>query len=121
MKMSFSVSFARRAKGLLFESPSNSVLLLAPCKSVHTFGMAYAIDIAFVDASGIVVKTCRDVLPQRRRACRRACAVLERYACPSNAWFRVGDFVSVSCGHLIEGGSDGVIEEDLGGFLEEEG
>ena len=67
-------------RGLLFRRPQAGVMLLAPCRDVHTFGMGHAVDVAFVDATGLVVEAHRAVAPGRRLRCRRARAVLERFA-----------------------------------------
>lgn len=40
-------------------------LLLVPCRSVHTLGMAYAIDVAFLDGDGEVVAAYSDLSPGR--------------------------------------------------------
>jgi uncharacterized membrane protein (UPF0127 family) len=52
-------------------------LLIPGCRSIHTFGMRFAIDVAFLDAEGAVLSR-RLELPRRRVvADRRASAVLE--------------------------------------------
>lgn len=47
-----------RARGLLGRLPleMNQGLVIAPCSSIHTIGMRYALDIVFVDAVGSVIK-----------------------------------------------------------------
>ena len=80
-----------RLRGLLMAPESDAIVLLAPCRDIHTFGMGYAIDVAFIDATGQVVEACRDVLPKRRLRNRRACAVLERRALPREVWFEEGE------------------------------
>ena len=40
-------------------------LLLEPCRSVHTIGMAYPIDVLFIAKDGRVVKAVRDLKPGR--------------------------------------------------------
>lgn len=72
------------------------VVLLAPCRDVHTFGVDGALDIAFVDGQGRVVASYRDVGPQRRIRCSSAAAVMERWATQDTAWFEVGDNVGVA-------------------------
>ena len=53
-------------------------LWLAPCRSVHTVGMRFPIDVAFVDADGGVVRTIAGLRPWRVTApVRRAVGVLE--------------------------------------------
>ena len=45
--------------------PSGSGLLLAPCASIHTFGMRFALDAILLDRFGRVVEVRRDVRPWR--------------------------------------------------------
>ena len=88
-------SLASRLRGLLFRRPKAGVILLAPCRDVHTFGMGHAVDVAFVDAAGLVVEAHRAVAPGRRLRCRRARAVLERFA-GEGPWLCAGDKVEVA-------------------------
>jgi uncharacterized membrane protein (UPF0127 family) len=46
-----------RARGLLGRDGIEGALLLRPAKSVHTFGMRFPIDVAFVDKDLIVLRT----------------------------------------------------------------
>ena len=55
---------ATRLKGLLGRDGIEGALLLPGCRSVHTLGMRFAIDVAFLDRRGRVVAT---VTPMRRR------------------------------------------------------
>jgi uncharacterized protein len=52
-------------------------LLIAPCVAVHTFGMRYPIDVAFLDRLGRVVGLRRGLGRMRFAACTRASAALE--------------------------------------------
>ncbi|QRR44403.1 DUF192 domain-containing protein [Bordetella pertussis] len=54
-----------------------SGLLMAPCRAVHTWGMAYAIDVAFVGRDGRVLRLVRGLKPWRGALCVRAVAVVE--------------------------------------------
>jgi uncharacterized protein len=56
-----------RARGLLGREPlgPQEAMLLEPCWLVHTFGMAYALDLAFVDAAGRIRKLSYGVRPGR--------------------------------------------------------
>lgn len=94
-RMRIAATVSARLRGLLFRPPSwlgdGGVLMLVPCSSVHTFFMRYRLDIAFVDAAGIVVKACRDVAPGRLLTCSCAVAVLERFALPGESWYESGD------------------------------
>ena len=80
--------------GLLFSPVRPGALLLAPCRDVHTVGMRRALDIAFVDADGVVVEAYRDVGPMRRIRCRKALATIERFS-ESTPWFTAGDRVAI--------------------------
>lgn len=40
-------------------------LMLEPCKAIHTFGMSYPIDVAFLDPEGRVVATYDEIAPWR--------------------------------------------------------
>lgn len=56
-----------RARGLLGRKPleRDEALLIEPCWLVHTFGMHYPLDIAFVDRKGRIRKLSRGVRPGR--------------------------------------------------------
>ncbi|MDO4532568.1 MAG: DUF192 domain-containing protein [Coriobacteriia bacterium] len=84
-----------RLRGLLFAPESDDLMVLLPCHDIHTFGMGYALDIAFLDASGRVLKSVRDVLPNRRLREPTAVAVLERRAIPREVWFEEGDRIGL--------------------------
>lgn len=84
-----------RVRGLLGARMSRQVLMIVPCHSVHTFGMRYALDIAFVGADGCVLRACRSVPPGRIVSCRQAVAVLERAHSPRHGWYRKGDVVEL--------------------------
>jgi uncharacterized membrane protein (UPF0127 family) len=57
--------------------PPGTGLLLPRCRSVHTFGMRFALDLVWLDASGTVVRIDRGVPPGRLRTCRAARSVVE--------------------------------------------
>lgn len=56
-----------RLRGLLARPPvrRGEGLLLLDCASVHTVGMAYPIDVAFLDAEGTVVRNIEALGPLR--------------------------------------------------------
>ena len=60
-------SWWRRFRGLLARPPlgMGDGLLLLGCPSVHTAGMGYPIDVAFVDAGGTVVRSFPHLVPWR--------------------------------------------------------
>ena len=45
-----------RAKGLLGRDAVEGAVVLRPCRWVHTMGMRFAVDVAYLDAEGIVIK-----------------------------------------------------------------
>jgi len=58
---------AARRRGLLGRDglPRGSALVLTPCNAVHTIGMRFAIDVAFVDGRGFVRRIVRELRPWR--------------------------------------------------------
>lgn len=87
-------SFGDRLKGLLGTHPGerDNAMAFEACSSVHTFGMAYPLDIAFVGDDGIVVESYRAVAPGRVLACPSASMTLEREV-SDGPWPRPGDEV----------------------------
>lgn len=71
-----------RLRGLagLRSPPARVALLLAPCRSVHTCGMRFEVDLVWLGPSGAVLRVDCGVRPWRVRSCRRACGVLEAAA-----------------------------------------
>jgi len=57
--------------------PAGWALLLPKCRSVHTVGMRFALDLVFIDAGGRVLRVTRRVPPWRVVSCRGAAAVIE--------------------------------------------
>lgn len=76
-----------RLRGLLGTLPNDDLVMLVPCSDVHTFGMAYPLDLAFIDAKGRVMKSYRNVEPGSRLRCTNAKAVVERASCAHKKWF----------------------------------
>ena len=71
----------RRARlvglALTDRSAAGPGLVIPSCRSIHTFGMRFPLDVAFLDAGGEVISRRRAVRPRRVVADRRASAVLE--------------------------------------------
>ena len=82
-----------RLRGLLGLDGYEGVLMLAPCRDIHTFGMRFPIDVAFVSEAGEVLEVHRGIMPRRRLRCRKAVAVLERASNENAPWYRKGDRV----------------------------
>jgi uncharacterized membrane protein (UPF0127 family) len=69
-----------RLRGLLGrrELPQGEGLLLSPCKAVHMTGMAFALDVGFLDAEGRLIGLYPSLPPRARtRWHRRARQALE--------------------------------------------
>jgi uncharacterized membrane protein (UPF0127 family) len=68
-----------RNRGLLGRSglADDHALILAPCSSIHTFFMQFAIDVAFVDREGGVLRVRQALGPWRIQIALRAFAVVE--------------------------------------------
>jgi len=75
-------TLAARTKGLagLDELPDGVALWIARTRSVHSFGMRFALDLVWLDAKGAVVRVDRSVPPRRNRLCRRARSLCEASA-----------------------------------------
>ena len=80
--MAEAATVGARLLGLAFlrELPPAHALLIPRCRSVHTFGMRFALDVVFLDARGRVLRVARGVPPRRVARCPGAYAVLEARA-----------------------------------------
>ncbi len=81
------IAITRRVRllGLAFldRAEAGEGLLISRCRSVHTFGMRFPLDVLFLDAEGRVIELRRGVPPRRLVRCRAADAVLELPSPPS--------------------------------------
>jgi len=59
--------FFTRLRGLIGRTLDDEIsgLLLFPCNQVHTFNMAYPIDIVYLDKEGIVLKIDAEIPPSK--------------------------------------------------------
>ena len=89
----------QRAIGLL-ATPENDEadgLSLAPCNSVHMFGMRYAIDVVYLSAQGRVLKVVHRLGPMRMSACFKAHGVVElRAGLAARLGVAIGDELHVA-------------------------
>lgn len=90
MKLEVASTMGARLRGLLGRPDFDGVLMLVPCRDIHTFGMRRPIDVAFVAPDGTVLESHRSVPPARRLKNKGAAATLERHA-TDTAWFAPGD------------------------------
>ena len=78
------VAGGRRSRMLglarLDDLPADHALLLDRCRSVHTGGMRFALDLVWLNGAGALVRVDADVGPRRLRTCLRARAVVETRA-----------------------------------------
>jgi len=85
-----------RRRGLLGRDGVEGALVLTPARAVHTLGMRFDLDVAFVARDGTVLAVCQ---MRRRRVGRprwRARSVIEAEAGAFERWgLRVGDVVEV--------------------------
>jgi uncharacterized protein len=85
-----------RRKGLLGREHLEGALVLSPCRWVHTFGMRFALDIAYLDADGVVVKTVHMHRHRLGVPVWRSRLVIEAEGGAFARWgLRVGDVIEV--------------------------
>jgi hypothetical protein len=98
-----------RLRGLLGTGPDARPVALARCSSIHTLGMGYRIDVAFVRADGLVLEAWRSVPPGRLLSHGGARIVLERPH-GRGPWLARGDWIEMTIeeeakdAELTEGG-----------------
>ncbi len=85
-----------RRRGLTGRDSFEGALVLERCRWIHTFGMRFPIDVAYLDAAGIVLKTA-SMQPNRPAApVRHAAAVIEAEAGAFERWgLHVGDQIEI--------------------------
>ena len=85
-----------RRRGLLGRDGFEGAFVLRPCRHVHTIGMRFAIDVAFCDATGTVLRTCTLARWRVSPIVRRAAFVIEAEAGAFERWrLRGGDRVEL--------------------------
>ena len=90
------VTRKERIRGLTGREDLEGVLILRPCRQVHTFGMRFPIDVAFCDRYGFVLH--RSTLGPRRvsRPVWRSYFAVEASEGAFDRWgLRLGDVVEV--------------------------
>ena len=85
-----------RRRGLLRRSSFEGALVLRPCRNVHTARMRFAIDVAFCDPEGVVLKTVSLVPWRISPYVHRAAFAIEAQAGAFERWrLRTGDRVEL--------------------------
>lgn len=85
-----------RAKGLIGRSGVEGAVVLEQCAWIHTLGMGFALDVAYLDRNGTVIKTAR-MQPHRVAApVIGSRTVIEAQAGSFARWdLHIGDVVEV--------------------------
>ena len=85
-----------RRRGLLGRDGVDGALVIESCRWVHTLGMRFPIDVAYVDADGTVLKTARMGRHRIGWPVRGGDWVIEAQAGAFERWdLHVGDVVEV--------------------------
>jgi uncharacterized membrane protein (UPF0127 family) len=85
-----------RRRGLLGRDGVEGALVLKGCRWVHTFGMRFAVDVAYLDENGVVVKTVHMHRHRMGAPVWRARSVVEAQEGAFGRWgLRVGDVVEL--------------------------
>jgi uncharacterized protein len=89
-------SHADRGKGFLGRDHAEGALVLENTRWIHTLGMRFTLDVAYVDTAGVVLRTAR-MRPYRVGPfVRGAARVVEAQAGSFERWgLRVGDTVEL--------------------------
>lgn len=90
--LELAISAPARLRGLLFRDPDKITRLLIPCKDIHTFGMRYPLDVAFISKDGDVLEVHRNVATMQRIKNKDAVMVAERFS-RSGEWLMKGDVI----------------------------
>jgi hypothetical protein len=71
--------FIQRTRGLAWREsiPAGEALQINRCRSIHTFGMRFRLDLLWLDQQGRAIRVDYDVPPRRLRSCAQARAVVE--------------------------------------------
>ncbi|MEP1123110.1 MAG: DUF192 domain-containing protein [Ilumatobacter sp.] len=87
---------SEKRKGLLGRDGLEGAIVIDGCRWVHTIGMRFAIDVAFLDADGLIIRTVQ--MPRHRLGMPvvRARSVIEAEAGKFARWgVHVGDVIEV--------------------------
>ncbi len=90
------VTRRQRRQGLAGRTQIDGVLVLRPCRHVHTFGMRVPIDVAFCDRDGFVLHVASLVPRRISRPVPRAYFAIEAAAGSFDRWkVGPGDVIEV--------------------------
>ena len=90
---------AARRRGLLHRDGLDGALVITGCRWVHTVGMRFPVDVAYVDDEGRVVKTARMARHRVGLPVSGASLVIEAEAGAFERWgLKTGDVVELRDG-----------------------
>jgi uncharacterized membrane protein (UPF0127 family) len=90
------VTRRQRRRGLVGRDELEGVLVLRPCRQIHTLRMRFPIDVAFCDRDGFVLHVASLAPWRLSRPVPRACFAVEARAGAFDRWkLVVGDIVEV--------------------------
>ena len=90
------VTRRQRRMGLMGRDEIEGVLVLRPCRQVHSFRMRFPIDVAFCDRDGFVLHTASLAARRVSRPVPRAYFAIEAPAGAFDRWkLVVGDIIEV--------------------------
>lgn len=92
--LEMATSASSRLRGMLFKDPDDVTRLLVPCHDIHTFGMRYPLDVAFISKDGRVLEVHRNVEGRRRLRRKEASMVAERFS-KQGDWLQAGDVIKL--------------------------
>lgn len=92
--LEFASTAKERLRGMLFRDPDDVTRILIPCHDIHTFGMRYPIDVAFISRDGHVLEVHRNVSTKKRIKRKDASLVAERFS-RSGEWLKEGDVIRI--------------------------
>ena len=85
-----------RRRGLLGRESIEGALVIEPCRWIHTIGMKFPIDVAYLDPDGVVVKTIQMQRFRMGIPVWNASSVIEAEAGAFGRWgLRVGDRIEI--------------------------
>lgn len=90
------VTRQQRRKGLLGRDSTEGALVIDRCRWIHTIGMKFPIDVAYLDPDGVVVKTIQMQRFRMGIPVWNARSVIEAEAGAFGRWgLRVGDQIEI--------------------------
>jgi uncharacterized membrane protein (UPF0127 family) len=90
------VTARQRRRGLIGRDSVEGVLILRPCRHVHSFGMRFPVDVAFCDRDGFVLHLTTLQRNRLSRPVPRAYFAIEAAAGAFDRWrLQPGDLLKV--------------------------